>query len=108
MIGFSQLSRRSYRYMDKKDVLKMLQELNEKQAETICIETKKASQGKPEKYYDTISSFANTMGGIILFGVEEKKRKNNGSYIRVGDRDDNMTEYEIYKCISYRNSCTRI
>lgn len=49
MIEFSQLSRRSYRYMDKKDVLKMLQELNEKQAETICIETKKASQGKPEK-----------------------------------------------------------
>ena len=176
MIEFSQLSRRSYRYMDKKDILKMLQELNEKQSESVCIETKKASQGKPEKYYDTISSFANTMGGVILFGVEEKKRKNkttfipvgvydannlqknitnlcstefeptirpeinvvdiegkkivavridaitqrnkpcyykpkgmhNGSYIRVGDRDDNMTEYEIYKCISYRNSCTRI
>ena len=28
----------------------------------------------------------------------------NGSYIRVGDRDDNMTEYEIYKCISYREN----
>ncbi len=26
----------------------------------------------------------------------------SGSYIRVGDRDDNMTEYEIYKCISYK------
>ena len=117
-----------------------------------------------------ISSFANTMGGVILFGVEEIKNKNkatfevvgvydandlqknitnlcsaefepiirpeisviniknkkivavkidmlnqrnkpcyykpkglhNGSYIRVGDRDDNMTEYEIYKCISYK------
>ena len=155
-----------------KKVWEMLQELNEKQAETICIETKKASQGKTEKYYDTISSFANTMGGVILFGIEEKKRKNktmfipvgvhdandlqknitnlcstefepiirpeisvvdiegkkivavrvdaitqrnkpcyykpkgmhNGSYIRVGDRDDNMTEYEIYKCISYREN----
>lgn len=29
------------------------------------------------------------------------KGLHNGSYIRVGDRDDNMTEYEIYKCISY-------
>ena len=28
----------------------------------------------------------------------------NGSYTRVGDRDDNMTEYEIYKCISYREN----
>lgn len=30
------------------------------------------------------------------------KGLHNGSYIRVGDRDDNMTEYEIYKCISYK------
>ena len=32
------------------------------------------------------------------------KGLHNGSYIRVGDRDDNMTEYEIYKCISYREN----
>ena len=158
--------------MNKEHVLKLIQELNEKQTETICIETKTASQGKPEKYYDTVSSFSNTIGGTILFGVEEKKIKNrtvfvpvgvydisdlqkhitnlcstdfepivrpkisivdidgknivaveidminqrnkpcyyrpkglhNGSYIRVGDRDDHMTEYEIYKCISYRDN----
>ena len=30
------------------------------------------------------------------------KGLHNGSYTRVGDRDDNMTEYEIYKCISYK------
>lgn len=158
--------------MDEKDILRMIQELNEKQTETICIEAKTANQGKPEKYYDTVSSFANTIGGVILFGIEEKKIKNksvfvpvgvydvndlqknitnlcstefepiirpelsvikinnknivaakidaipqrnkpcyykpkglhNGSYIRVGDRDDNMTEYEIYKCISYKDN----
>lgn len=158
--------------MNKEDVLEMIQELNEKQTETLCIEAKTASGGKPEKYYDTISSFSNTMGGTILFGVEENKTKNktvfipvgvydvsdlqkhitnlcstefepivrpeisvvdidnnkivaveinaltprnkpcyykpkglhNGSYIRVGDRDDHMTEYEIYKCISYREN----
>ena len=158
--------------MNKEDVLEMIQELNEKQTETICIETKTANAGKPEKYYDTISSFSNTIGGVILFGVEEKKHKNkttfevvgvydandlqknitnlcstefetvvrpeinivniddknvvavridalnqrnkpcyykpkglhNGAYTRIGDRDDHMTEYEIYKCISYREN----
>ena len=158
--------------VSKDDVLKLIQELNEKQTETICIEAKTARQGKPEKYYDTVSSFSNTMGGTILFGVEENKIKNktvfipvgvhdvndlqknitnlcstdfepiirpeisvvdiegnkivaveisaltprnkpcyykpkglhNGSYIRVGDRDDHMTEYEIYKCISYKDN----
>ena len=158
--------------MDKEDVFKLIQELNEKQTETICIEAKTANQGKPEKYYDTVSSFANTLGGVILFGIEEIKCRNkttfeivgvydandlqknitnlcstefepiirpeisivdidtkkivavkidmikqrnkpcyykpkglhNGSYIRVGDRDDNMTEYEIYKCVSYKDN----
>lgn len=158
--------------MNKEDVLGMIQELNEKESETISIEAKTANAGKPEKYYDTVSSFANTIGGTILFGVEEKKIKNksiftpvgvydvnalqknitnlcstefepiirpeisvvdidnkkivavridmimqrnkpcyykpkglhNGSYIRVIDRDDHMTEYEIYKCISYREN----
>ena len=156
--------------MNKNDILKMIKELNEKQTETTYIEVKKANQGKPEKYYDTISSFCNTIGGTILFGVEEKKMKNKtvfipvgvydpndlqkhitnlcstafepivrprisvvdidgknivavkidvlkqrekpcyykpkglygGAYIRIGDRDDTMTEYEIYKLMSYR------
>ena len=156
--------------MTREEVFKLIQELNDKQSETISIEAKTAYQGRPEKYYDTISSFANTIGGVILFGVKEIKRKNktvfegvgvydandlqknitnlcsrefepvirpkisivtidnkqivtvkidalsqrlkpcyykpkglhSGAYIRIGDRDDNMTEYEIYKCISYK------
>ena len=154
--------------MIKEDVI----ELNEKQTETISIEVKSAKRGVPEKFYDTISSFSNTLGGVILFGVEEIKKKSKtifeivgvndvnelqknitnlcckefepvirpeidvieidkknivavriemlnarykpcyykpkgmhkGSYIRVGDRDDNMSEYEIYKCISYKEN----
>lgn len=61
--------------MNKEDVLGMIQELNEKESETIIIEAKTANAGKPEKYYDTVSSFANIIGGTILFGVEEKKDK---------------------------------
>lgn len=33
--------------MNKEDVLKLIQELNEKQTETICIEAKTAREGKP-------------------------------------------------------------
>jgi len=158
--------------MEKEDILEIIRELNEKQSETISLEVKTALNGKPDKYYDTISAFSNTFGGVILFGVEEIRRKHkttfeivgvydandlqknitslcssefepvvrpeisivnienksvvavkidaidirnkpcyykpkglhNGSYIRVGDRDDHMTEYEIYKCISYREN----
>ena len=32
------------------------------------------------------------------------KGLHNGAYTRIGDRDDHMTEYEIYKCISYREN----
>lgn len=73
--------------MNKEHVLKLIQELNEKQTETISIETKTASQGKPEKYYDTVSSFSNTIGGLILFGVEEKKIKNKTVFVPVGVYD---------------------
>lgn len=37
------------------------------------IEFKTAKNGCPEKLYDTLSSFSNTKGGIIIFGVDEKR-----------------------------------
>lgn len=59
--------------MNKKEILKMIQELNEKQTETICIEAKTANKGKPEKCYDTISSFANTMRWSYIIWSRRKK-----------------------------------
>ncbi|MEI3535844.1 MAG: RNA-binding domain-containing protein [Bacilli bacterium] len=35
---------------------------------------KTAKQGCPENLYDTLSSFSNTKGGIIIFGIDEKPR----------------------------------
>lgn len=131
------------------------------------IEFKKSKDGIPEKLYDTFSSFSNTAGGIIIFGVDEKnnydawgisnpdilqkkiaeqslmmeakirfiiticeynekivasaeipeidvfqkpcyysgKGKMKGSYIRVGDADIPMTDYEIYSfdAFKYKN-----
>lgn len=43
--------------------------------ERINFECKKAESKLPNSVWETYSSFANTEGGIILFGVEEHVRE---------------------------------
>lgn len=150
--------------MQENELKELLANILEKKAETSNIEFKSAKEGAPEKLYDTFSSFSNTDGGIIIFGIDEKagykvlgvknpavletkiveqanemtpavrplisfckfkgkticaaeiaemdanskpcfytgKGKSKGSYIRVGEADLPMSEYEIYSYDSFK------
>jgi len=50
--------------------------------EITALEFKAAKKGTPLNLYDTLSSFSNTEGGIILFGIDEKE---NYAICGVGD-----------------------
>ena len=52
--------------MDSNEILDLL-----KFGEHINLECKKAESNLPNSVWETYSSFANTDGGVILFGVEE-------------------------------------
>ncbi len=150
--------------MQIKELIDLIDNVISLKTETTNIELKKASNGVPERLYDTFSSFSNTSGGIIIFGIDEKnnyevcginnpdtfqkniteqallmepqirpvitickykgktivaaeipeidvinkpcyysgKGKMKGSYIRVGDADLPMTDYEIYSFDAYK------
>lgn len=59
--------------MQTKELIDLIENIISLKTETNNIEFKKAQDGIPENLYDTFSSFSNTSGGIIIFGVDEKK-----------------------------------
>jgi ATP-dependent DNA helicase RecG len=143
----------------------LVEEVQERHAESQTIELKAAHEGCPTRLYDTLSSFSNQDdGGILLFGLDESRGfevvgvydvqdlmkhvgeqcnqmhpkvravftdcsiagrhvvsaeipaqdvadrpcfyegrgRYKGSYVRVGDADEPMTEYEIYSYEAFR------
>lgn len=150
--------------MQNKELISLIENITLLKSETSNIEIKKAKNGIPENLYDTFSSFSNTSGGIIIFGIDEKnnynvcgisdpdnfqkkiteqslmmepkirpiiticeykgvivaaceipeldvfskpcyylgKGKMKGSYVRVGDADLPMTDYEIYSFDAFK------
>lgn len=151
--------------MLSKELIELAKRVSNLKAETQTIEVKAAHGGYPKRLYDTLSSFSNQdSGGIILFGLDEKKDfevvgvydlqdlqkkvteqcnqmipkvravfsvaeidgkaicsaeipsvdyverpcyysgvgRVKGSYVRVGDADLTMTDYEIYAYEAFR------
>jgi len=62
------MANRKYRYEDMQPVLERL--LEDKESDEL--EFKTAAGGFPKSFWSTYSSFANTNGGAIVFGVKEK------------------------------------
>lgn len=56
--------------MDRQEIVEAIATLREYGTETYSIEAKSAKGGFP-KCYDTISSFSNKYGGIIIFGLSD-------------------------------------
>lgn len=71
--------------MEKKEVVDAIEFLRKYKTETDRLEVKTAAVDFPKKCYDTISSFSNKSGGIIIFGINEE---NNFSIDGVYDLHD--------------------
>ncbi len=56
------------------EIMDIITVLQTAKAEINDIEAKAAREGCPKKLYDTISSFSNKSGGVVIFGVDEEKK----------------------------------
>lgn len=60
--------------MQENELTELVARIRERRAEGQWTEAKAAREGCPEKLYDTLSSFSNQdEGGVIVFGVDEKR-----------------------------------
>lgn len=151
--------------MESYALIKLVEQIQHDQCESQTVEVKAAAGGTPRRLYDALSSFSNQdAGGVIVFGLDEKKGfglvgvfdvqqlqhdiseqckqmepevrplitvaeidgklivsaeipgcdiaerpvfykgagRLRGSYIRSGDADEPMSEYEIYSYEAFR------
>lgn len=58
--------------MQVEEFKQLIQAIDKTKSESTTLELKKAQFGAPEKIYDTLSAFANTKGGIIVYGIDEE------------------------------------
>lgn len=60
-------------FITELELKELISKIKEYKCETINIEFKTSKNATPERLYDTLSSFSNTSGGIIIFGIDESK-----------------------------------
>ncbi|MBO5528639.1 MAG: putative DNA binding domain-containing protein [Bacilli bacterium] len=59
--------------MEKEQIRDLIEDIHQRKYETRTTELKSGREGNPKKFYDTLSSFSNTSGGVIVFGINEKE-----------------------------------
>lgn len=78
--------------MDSQEILDLL-----RYGEHINLECKKAESTLPNSVWETYSSFANTDGGIILFGVEEHLKEidfeKRFSFVSINNPDQRLKDF---------------
>jgi ATP-dependent DNA helicase RecG len=67
------------------------------------VEFKKAQRGVPDSAYETVSAFANTDGGYLVFGVQD----NRGAFELVGVIEVDKVQNDFLSCVRGRNKFNR-
>jgi len=71
----------------------------------MTIEVKNVKDGFPKKCYDTISSFSNKYGGIIIFGIDEENafrvilKNNNDNTMQISEQVTEQVKKQVYSKI---------
>lgn len=79
--------------MLSEELITLVKKIKEIKAESQNIEIKSAHNGCPKRLYDTLSSFSNQdSGGVIIFGLEEKKDFEVVGVYDLQDLQKNVTE----------------
>ena len=73
--------------MDAEFLAEILEELRRAHSDTQRIEVKRASGGFPRRLHDSVSAFANTDGGLIILGIDERR---NFAVSGIGDPSPTM------------------
>ena len=68
------------------------------------VEFKKAQRGVPEDVYKSVSAFANTAGGCLVFGVQD----NHGEYEIVGVIDVDKVQNDFLSCLRIAGKFNRV
>lgn len=79
--------------MTTSELYELIEKIKRIKAETQSIEIKSAENGCPSKLYDTLSSFSNQDdGGVILFGIDEKRDFDEVGVYDAQDLQKHITE----------------